>query len=199
MFNVTKLPVIIVSAPRTGSSAIGGEYQDRLNEIPYFNEPYGKVEFKESFTELVNSGDKSYIVKEHAMNLIRYSMYYKDTLDKIKTNDCFLVRIRRRDVIAQAASSYIGIKRNKLHYRIEYDPVEMNDIIELDSKVAVPVVGNILHANKILDNFDANYDVDIYYEDLNIRKEHRIMPTPKPSNYAEILDFLKPFFSYRLI
>jgi len=178
------LPVIIVSCPRVGSTILGFEVTEQLvlagRQFRYFIEPLGTVE-KQEFLAMVDADVTSeYVLKVHGRDIIHYPDKIKNI---IRLHQCFLIRIRRRNVVDQIVSSYIeNIRRVWLytHYNeIVYDPIPISDI-----KIQ-QAIQRVLANNKGLDSFDASFDLDLYYEDLQFTSI-RSIKTPKPDNFIAL-------------
>jgi hypothetical protein len=152
--------------------------------VQVFNEPMTNHE-KESFLNSIDK--KNYILKVHAHDLKFYPQYI---LDMINNNSCFLVRIRRKSFEDQIISHCIAVKKNIWGY---YNQTWHDEQLENGKKQISITTGDILTIikyvkewNKVLDNFPAKFDLDLIYEDIDIKSTH-LIKTPKPENY----NFLK--------
>jgi hypothetical protein len=192
-YNITKFPVIILSAPRTGSTALLYELNDLLNVI-VISEPLNSNElsFKdiENFTKIMQD-DNRYIVKIHLHDLLSSTDGNKKIiqniiLNHIKNNDCTLIRLRRKDVIDQITSFYIALVRN-----IWSAPATIDLSINMSSSVAIIpsqmafAAHVILSCNESLNDFSDPIDMDVWYEDADL-PTNILVPIPKPENYLQI-------------
>ena len=117
----------------------------------------------------------------HAYDLItKYSPKVKNI---INTHNCFLIRIRRRNILDQLTSYYIANERNIWEYSndTQYD----NTVKKIDMDRIKRIINRLYTYNQAIDNFPEPFDVDIYYEDLPIIDGYSIK-TPNPENYDEI-------------
>jgi hypothetical protein len=122
-----------------------------------------------------------YVIKFHAYNY----RFYKELDPKIKANDCYLIRLKRQNVIEQIASSYIAAVRNKGYYTINDEIVD--ETIVIDRKKIKLAINAILKHNQARDNFDAKFDKEMILEDIEFNDSFMIK-TPKPSNYQELIE-----------
>jgi len=193
---INKLPVIILSSKRTGSTALAYDVFHSLNtttnNLKMFNEP-GE---SNNISELVDAVDNNepYVLKVHAGDLVSYPDNIKDVINK---HNCFLIRIRRKDIVAQLVSTYIAFRRNKWIY--SNDTVHYNnnvqDIDPGNGWEILEIIKYILSYNKVLDEYPANFDLDLYYEDLEFFNNTHIK-TPKPENYNSLYETMEAFYSW---
>ena len=198
-YNITKFPVIILSAPRTGSTALLYELGD-FSDIPIINEPLNSINLSEedniNFIKLLLSDTKRCIVKVHIHDLLtpkfdKTKIIQDILLNHIKKNNASLIRIRRKDVIAQIASYYISITRNVWE-------TPTTSIVPSTIYNSVPIIPSqlafavhiILSCNKSLNEFTEPIDIDVWYEEADF-PGNKVIPTPKPENYLEIYKILE--------
>jgi LPS sulfotransferase NodH len=192
MYNVTKLPVVILSSPRTGSTILAHDIKEELEKqgkiVNVYNEPMGSHE-QQSF--LSSIGKENYILKVHAHDLYKYP---EAVIDMITKHDCFLVRIRRRNLEDQILSCYIAMKRNVWGFYSNQTDVEQianreAEEIEISQSIRW-AISFINQSNKALDNFEATFDLDLFYEDLSIKSNY-LTRTPNPKNHAILKKLIK--------
>lgn len=192
----SSLPAVILSSPRTGSKLVMNAFHEILLEhninIQMFDEPdYSKYrnvnnERMSLFTEYAMTSN-DYLLKCH---YFRLELYDKNVVNNFLTYG-YKIRIRRRNVVKQIASQYIAVKRNKTYHYFDKDdcntgPIEIVES-EIDSRSEV-----ILDANSVLDNAPIDFDLDLWYEDLEIPENFSSqIVTPKPSNYLELCDIIQ--------
>jgi len=182
--NVTKLPVIIIAAPRTGSTVLGGYFQKlHNNTITYFDEPdYG------TFLDMVNFenhfyNNKNFIFKFH---LYTSNLYKADIIKYISYSDqCFRIRLRRRNLANQVASMYIAKARKNAF--LFHSKTELNDMLIINEEHIKQLIRFIKHSNQILQDTDIEFDLDLFYEELGEIQNTNYYITPKPTNYNEIV------------
>ena len=196
MYTITKRPIFILSAPRTGSTILGKYIKDICKDpkMNYFNEPESLAKNRLSNLQRYSSKRKNYVVKTHLNNLHKYPQHLVDffTTDE----SVFRIRIRRRNFIEQVASLYISIKRNKKwHYNIKIEPEFVPDIIDIDKNMLEQQIRYLYKCNQALSNSKLHFDLDLYYEDLPVIDNLNLYRTPKPTNYQVLLDTVKEITS----
>lgn len=187
MFVFNKFPILILSTPRTGSSAFGSYIQDCHNNLTYFNEPdfFGQ-ERMIRFENIINQ-TTNYILKTHIFSINNY----RNSNFLCYSNDVYRIRIRRKDFLNQVVSFYIAKKRNEWLFRSEAEiNANKNDVIPIDMDYAKASIRFLKNANDLLENTDIRFDLDIFYEDLMLDNT-RYYPTPQPVNYEELTRFFK--------
>lgn len=174
-----KLPIIILSSKRTGSTAIYDEIcsyvKDKRNDVQNFSEPSENGRMSD-LVDTVSQG-APFIMKVHCYDLI--TVYPKQIIEFV--NKCFLIRIRRKNLVNQIASHYVASQRNKWKYGPAEDNFEVTHS-EIDLTRINRSIKFILAYNRSLDNYTANVSLDLYYEDLIFHNSNSLL-TPKPSNY----------------
>lgn len=192
MYNVTCLPVLIISGSRTGSTILAHDIKDEIEQqggtVQVFNEPINSHEWD----NFLNCKNKNYILKVHAHDLKLYPTYI---LDMIKEHSCFLVRIRRRSIEDQVLSYTVALKTNGWGYynnqsSNEQHVVVSDSMISLSSIQIKKNIELVKSWNKELDTIDANFDLDLFYEDLDLKSEH-LIKSPKPNNHSEIREIIR--------
>lgn len=200
LYNINKVPVIILSSLRTGSTALTYDiFQQLLTSYPslkLFIEP-GQPDSLASLITSINNKDP-YVLKLHAGDLIKSNtvkrrMVYSDIVkDVISEHNCCLIRIRRRDVIAQATSLYIAHQRKTYGYNQD-TPYEKN-VPNINIMQIHKINRTIQYFNKILDEYPATFDLDLHYEDLVFSEKINSIKTPCPDNYSLTYKLLKHFY-----
>jgi hypothetical protein len=174
-----KLPIIILSSKRTGSTAIYDEIcsyvKDKRNDVQNFSEPSENGRMSD-LADAITQGFP-FIMKVHCYDLV--TVYPKQIIEFV--NKCFLIRIRRKNLVNQIASHYVASQRNKWKYGPTEDNFEevlsIIDFARINRSIKF-----ILAYNHSLDNYTANISLDLYYEDLIFHNSNSLL-TPKPSNY----------------
>jgi len=183
------LPVIIVSGQRTGSTILLHDIQNQLNLEKMFNEPDTNEQYDEFLSYIKTNNN--YIVKFHA----HHYNYYQDLKSIIDSKKCFLIRIQRRDIVAQCASLYIARKRE---FKFMYDNLDLNNSsfmnnIDIDPAGIRQAINDTSNRNKILKAFPAKFDADLYYEDLKF--SDNLIKTTKPANYLQLKKIIEIFLN----
>jgi hypothetical protein len=209
-YNITKFPVIILSAPRTGSTALSLELKRHLG-IPFINEPFNIAsKEKTELSDLMNS-KQPYILKTHIDELMYPELLEAGPLDNIlnnqrlmvadsiKNNECYVIRIRRRNIIDQITSFYIELVRSTTsnsgkegywaYYNIIDIPKNIHDPIPYNREHLEYAIYRSLYCNKLMDDFDGPIDLDVWLEDTEIISPELLF-TPRPENYTEIKEMV---------
>jgi len=180
---IFRLPVVILSSKRTGSTFltyyICELLKNECNNLHQFIEPSESNQMQKLLEVIDNN--ENYVLKMHAYDLItKYSPKVKNI---INTHNCFLIRIRRRNILDQLTSYYIANERNIWEYsnNTQYD----NTVKKIDMDRIKRIINRLYTYNQAIDNFPEPFDVDIYYEDLPI-VDGKSIKTPAPENYDEI-------------
>ena len=179
---ISRLPVIILSSKRTGSTfltyLVCESLKNDYNNLHEFIEP--GISQIEKLLEVIDN-QENYVLKVHAYDLI--TVYPPKIKNIIDTHNCFLIRIRRRNTIDQIASHYIASERNIWGYN--NDTLYDNTVKKIDINRIKRSIKFISTYNQIIDNFPVTFDLDLYYEDLPII-DGKSIKTPNPENYDEI-------------
>ena len=184
---ISRLPVIILSSKRTGSTfltyLVCESLKNDYNNLHEFIEP--GISQIEKLLEVIDN-QENYVLKVHAYDLI--TVYPPKIKNIIDTHNCFLIRIRRRNTIDQIASHYIASERNIWGYNkdTQYD----NTVKKIDINRIKRSIRFISTYNQIIDNFPVSFDLDLYYEDLPII-DGKSIKTPNPENYDKIWKMIK--------
>ena len=188
-----KKPIIIISSHRTGSTALLTELGEKFVNCSMYNEPHNGNSFLEFENHVKLNND--YIVKFHAYTY----KFYSCLTSIIDSNQCCLIRIRRKNIVSQITSLYISRCRNFKFFYVEQD--EANDkfytSLPLNITLIKQTIYDICSRNDLLEKFPANFDLNLYYEDLKF--SNLTVKTPRPKNYNELLEiieniYLKSFF-----
>jgi hypothetical protein len=181
--NITKLPLVIISSPRTGSNGLAMLLQEKL-QGNLFIEPGTDAKKLSDFLRYA-SLNKNFILKEHAEVLL--SRYKNFNID-----DCCVVSITRKNIVEQVLSSYIAVKRKKWFY----DPSEtdyQNDTIDMDDNHLKQTIEFVNKHNLSIEKFKDKIDFHIVYEDI-VDKLNIGIKTIQPKNYDELLIWAKEIY-----
>ena len=187
MFKNITAPVLILTSPRTGSTALGRYIQDNCNieNIAYFTEPQQVIGQYKLFKDCVNNST-NFILKEM---LYRFNREYtKSMVDSLLTNS-YKIRLYRKNFIKQVVSAYITYERNFRSFYMIGDNLTINDTIDITPVKLSHVAVGLKKWNDELINSTIPFDLTICYEDL----EHLDIDntgyrkTPQPLNYNKLI------------
>lgn len=186
-----KTPLLILASPRSGSTALGKYFLNYFPTASYIPEPdwiYHKPTVMKSFLDNIKTNNHNFIVK---ILFYRLKWFYdEDIKDFLLSSVTSKIRLRRRDVVSQMASLYIAMYRNFTYHYFDKNNLNQHDPIEIkDDQNMDWVIHEILTANKLLDNCDVKFDLELYYEDLPLLDETGFNKTPLPENYVDIKEF----------
>jgi hypothetical protein len=183
MIEINSLPVVIISSPRSGSTALATTLKNKL-DCMLFVEP-GLDDLKLNQFLRYASMKNDYILKEHAEVFLK-------KYPNFDLRNCTVIRIKRKNFISQVVSSYITGKRKKWFYT-EEDHHYGNTLVPLDESFLQEVFSYIKKQNRIVDNFKGKVDIEVNYEDI----EHELtncQRTIQPKNYVELLEWAKKVY-----
>ena len=205
MFNNLSLPIVILSSPRTGSTALYNDlrqiFAGTAPNVLCLNEPVVRVPTKvESvlFAGMPRArGDKIYdefefnslissnhfILKVHTVNALQY---YPDLFkDRLQNGDFYIIRIRRRNVLAQCISAYVSLSLRAWGTSEQHNLVlEKTAVLVNYSKIHYAISFIIRH-NRMSNEFVGKINLDVVYEDYPFLTELTVKNT-KISNYEEV-------------
>lgn len=189
---IDKKPIVIMSVPRSGSTALGRYLENAMN-LTFFSEPEylgtGK-QFRDFAAQR-----KDYVVKFHYYDRSRYN-YLLDYLTK--SAETFKIRLRRKDVIKQTASHYIAHTKNDIRgVEMWHASTPERFKILTDEVASLPIdidrLKELLILCKTRDDelsrSTVDFDLDLFFEDIvPFLEQSVIREFPKPKNYLEILE-----------
>ena len=181
MIVCTKLPVFIISSPRTGSTALGQQIAE-INSLTYFIEPdyLDMCHRMNNFKSFAEAND-SYVLKMHAKNLHKYPKF---VLDKLKTNST-TIKISRKSLFDQVVSYYIARKTD--HWVRKRNETEKSYELEYDADFFLTSLTTIKYFNGAFDSLDVIFDLELTYEDLNLSNS-LFEKTIYPNNYNRFVE-----------
>ena len=178
MFNNLKPNVLIVSSPRTGSTALLRDIGSAL-QCQSWNEPANSPDKWEQF---ISSRDHSHVIKFHADDQHKY--------DSIDFRSYTIVSIHRRNKVEQVASNYISMMRNRWGYdtlTVSEQRKFTDEHIQIDDNEIRENIWAIEGFERSLERFIEQWGSNhrYYYEDCSFGS--RVVKTPLPSNYGELI------------
>lgn len=201
MFEIKKLPVLILSTPRSGSTALSSviwkQENDKHPGCHYFSEPDWLNLDKRSFNiERLNNFYKvcqttdNFVVKCH---YYRFIEFYRQDIRELLLSKAFKIRIRRKNIISQIASMYIAVNRNnKYHYTID-DSIEPYNV-PIDENLIKNRIEYSRFSNSLIDNAAIDFDLNLYYEDLENLNQSGHIESIKPQNYRQLCDYIAEIY-----
>jgi hypothetical protein len=183
MYNINKFPIIILSSPRTGSTFLANMLSKSYPDLKLFLEP-DETDSMLDFSKYSNINNQ-YILKFHSRTLFKFPEHINQ---KIFSNDAFLIRLRRRNIIDQISSLYIELYRNIWNYNLKTVEIYKDEKIIIDNNIINKAIHNTKMYNHSIDTLKINYNLDLYYEDLieEFGNLSFTYVTPKPINHNEI-------------
>jgi hypothetical protein len=172
MFSDLKLPIVIISSIRTGSTGLLFELEKIflekgisplvLNEpIVYNNKSDSVIPFLKSIN------NNQFILKVHAYDLQYYPKYF---IKKLENNSYNIIRLRRKSIIDQCLSLYISLYTKIWINTTETNKQLENTTIEISEQLLHKTVEDVKKFNKAIDNCAYKFSLDLIYEDLELTK-----------------------------
>lgn len=151
MYNVTKFPVVVLTAPACGAQEFSQSLSAQ-NNLALFYEPQTVDWLYANFKNVVNFTDQFLLVcNANAFN------YYKESLNRFPSP--YFISLRRRDVIEQIAINYLYRKSGL---------IDSDNNIEIKLPEIIKNITIVNSYNYSITNFAKPYDLDLYIEDLNL-------------------------------
>ena len=192
MYPISRLPVVVLSSKRTGSTVLATEIRDQLRavhgDVGFYNEPM-ESRSEDQMRRLMQAIDQKepFVLKAHACDVERE--YPSRIKDLITSGDAFVVRIRRRDIVEQIASHYLASKRNTWQYHGN-EEIGEESMVPIDMGWLDRSIKYINHYNTALDGYPAPFDLDLCYEDLSFSGKIYVK-TPKPRDYHALTEAVR--------
>ena len=201
MFTIDKFPVVIVAAPRTGSTALlkkivaaYGLHQIiepymPVNEILHLSskKQAGVARDRHTLSDFLKNQQDKFALK-FMPSEISYQTPYPLILN---SSDTYKIKLLRKNVDKQIASLYIATETSRYHQTTK-DKIETFEL-PLKKLNLLNCMETICHANFICDNLPYFFDIQIYYEELGnitdaVTADGGVLTyTQKPINYDEIV------------
>lgn len=183
---VTRWPVLLYANYRTGSNLLG-KHLAKFYNVAWHNEPVRSTQRLDEFLKSYYSQEK-YIVKvmPDQIELI------KETQDLLNSN-CFKIRLLRKNEFEQVVSYYIALINNKW---VQTNAVVSDYAVPLDYDTLDKAIDIIKNNNRLLENSSINFDLTLYYEDLNFENDLLYKITP-PTNIDILKKVIKRVYEQR--
>lgn len=188
-WNSVRLPIVIFSTARSGSSALANHIHRKVNDVMLFEEPEHDEESLSKFLQAAQES-KQYIVKIHSDGFEKYPNWISEYL--IQSEEPYKICIRRRNKLEQCVSLYIELDRHKWSYKADSPLVE--DTIVIDERKIKGAIFWINRQTTLLDRLNVNFDLTVWYEDFEFDVPEFIK-TPKPKNYEEVYHAVSKMYS----
>jgi LPS sulfotransferase NodH len=181
--------VVIVAGPRTGSTALGEYITSQTTNTIYFNEPNLDSKTMLEFLDFFKTNN-NFVLKIMPDMLEHYPS------NQLLSTDCYTIKLKRHNKIAQIASLYIAEERNIWRYTLKNQFIELKDRpIEINLNKIRRFIKRINYLDGILDNIDT--DNTMYYEDLGPIQLETVI-TPQPINYSELVNTISKVIEHKL-
>ena len=208
---IHKRPIFIMSAPRVGSTALANAIEknfrntgiklyneftllDPTSPYPYVNEIDYVLNEEKTIPLSKLISNKNFVLKIHLQDFIEF---FPDIFKKlIKSKNAFVIRLRRKDFAAQLTSYYIETQRNVWGYNKYNASKHINSTCELSHSKITKIIPFVKMYNEVLNKVNYSYDLDIFYEDLDIMETEYSLKTPKPTNYDEIYTYIQDHLAH---
>lgn len=195
MYEDLKSKIIILSSPRTGSTALFYDilnfFQKKNINLVQLNEPdivgYAKTYAKDKSpikdSELKNIlENKDFILKVHARHL--ETQFPKFVYNYINNNNVSIIKIKRKDFLAQCLSMHISRHTNNWVCDKENNRVLEELLIPINENAILNSIYIAKKYNESLDNIQ-NYTICLNYEDCIFDHEQTVKNS-KVKNYEDL-------------
>jgi len=179
-YKILKLPIVILSSKRTGSTALAMDISTQHENVPLLIEPSESNEMPKLLSLMLNK--VPYILKIHAYDLLNF---YPSDVREVVIQAPTLIRIRRKNLIDQLASHYLASYRNIWGY--DQNSPSFSESIIIDPNRMARSISFISAYNRAVNNYKIAFTMDKYYEDLLIVNANT-RKTPYPNNYNNLLN-----------
>ena len=172
MFSDLKLPIVIISSIRTGSTALLFELEKIFLEKGIspvvLNEPIVYNNKSDSIIPFLKSIDSNqFILKVHAYDLQYYPKYF---IKKLENNSYNVIRLRRKSIVDQCVSLYISLYTRIWINTTETNKQLENTNIEISEQLLHKTVEDVKKFNNAIDNCTYKFLLDLNYENLELTK-----------------------------
>jgi len=182
-----RLPILMISNYRCGSNSLIIKIGNKFG-LECFPEPHRVPEKHRRFLELRESSSKRYIVKIMADQLAAYQEY--SAMMDVDCGDCFKIRLRRADRIAQIASHYVATVTDRWH-RLNGEQVTRY-VVPVGIELLQESINIIDRNEELLTQLDSvRFDQDLVYESLGYIDNGYNDVTVKPDNIEDIKSAIK--------
>ena len=179
---ITKFPIFILSSARVGSNILGSYYKKTYG-LAAFLDPDSATDGIQRVIDYRKTSNR-YVVKIHALHALDYP---EELMRDLIAEDNYKIRIRRQDRVAQIASCYLANLRKRWYYTEKMKSESLSESIPIDQGSIDSEIRLIERYYRAYDDYNLNFDADLWYEDLGIIQETGLIQTVLPNNYEELL------------
>ena len=186
-----RFPIVIVSTPRSGSTALARHLQNKLSHIETFIEPERNSDDLSSFLEFFEK-NKKFIVKTHNTGFNAYPPNVANYL--LRNHRPYKILIERKNIAKQVLSMYVASYRDKWSYsegnafKKEVLPIDYNRIRNL--------INFYIEENKLIYQSNVVFDEKLVFEDLTFENTG-LIKSPRPKNYDMLLEAMTKMYATR--
>jgi len=178
MLKDTDCSVLILSTPRTGSTALCAMLSNKFNLIDYNEIFHIDAKNLDSFWNTFKNNTRvifKIFPDQHTQ--------FTEKEFQLLVDKSFVIFLERRDIANQVISYHIASRTNKPWFK--KNEIINNYIVD-EENIAVSV-SNILKLRKEAEKYRKLADISLYYEDIvNDIVNKQIQEYPKPDNYDSL-------------
>lgn len=189
-------PILVFCSYRTGSTALCNQLANQL-DYRNFDEAYHPTLFRKRQTEFLSykQNSNSYVWKLMPDQITADN--HSDIVDTWQKS--FVIKLTRRDTVAQIASWYISHLTDNWH-QVKNHAAQNQNVWHKNqsdlSELVVPVDGELLNRsissllaiNNLVDKLPPeSYNLHLEYEDISLQHSEYV-PRAKPKNYRELTE-----------
>jgi hypothetical protein len=180
-----KLPIIVVSVERSGSTAYSAQLADQYN-LTWFSEPHLSKN-RTIFENYYNfHKQQPYLVKFIVNQSAEYEIY-----QQLLDSDCYKIKLLRRNTVDQILSHYIA-RITGVWNHSKLGPNRDSSAVPIDIKQIEKSIYCIINNTNSLNNLPYKFNEIVYYEDLgNISNHRSIEKLPSPVNADDIKQIIQ--------
>jgi len=174
---ITRWPVLIVGAPRTGSNVLTDTLSKKYN-ARWFYEPGKTPERLTEFVEFRKTNDPHYIAKIFLNQKLGNEVY-----NELFASDCFKIKLTRASEVDQVLSFYIALMSEVWD---ETDRVFTEYIVPINVERINYSINQIREDNKLLKELGIQFDLELTYEEMGVVSNTELVKTTLPLNYDRV-------------
>lgn len=192
---VTKLPIVIVSGFRTGSTALGRHLSNKY-KIPFFSEPFQNKNVhiydrnKKDYISKILKKEKKFVLKFMPCQISDLNNYSDVLLE-----ENYKIRLSRVNKINQIASLYVA-EKTKIFFKSENEIVK-TFTIPIDLELLSLTVQIVLRDDYLLRELPYKYDLTLSYEDLGFIEGIQYALSDQPENMEEIKNEIRKILLWK--
>lgn len=181
MLLIPQYPVLVIGAPRTGTTVLSDYLRACNPDIKsWFYEPNKNQHEFQKFLEHAKNND-DYLIKLQGIPLATYPTWF---LEKIHSKNIYIIAVHRQNIVNQVTSFYIATVRKRWYYTKDINFVEDN--IKIDTTLIDWCMEMTNKENKIVESLTPHASIAYEYIEKNIPNNIGSLKTPRPTNYEEL-------------